>query len=163
MYSAREQKIEIATFAAGCFWGVETAFRSVQGVTDTEVGYTGGTVENPTYEEVCTDKTGHAEAINVYFDPDKVCFEELLDTFWKIHDPTQQDGQGLDIGRQYRSAVFYHSDEQRRKAEDAKVRQNEHTDGRVIVTEIEPAGPFYRAEEYHQRYLEKQGRATCSS
>jgi peptide-methionine (S)-S-oxide reductase len=154
--------VETATFGAGCFWGVEVTFRNVEGVTATEVGYTGGTKTDPTYREVCSGTTGHAEAVRVEFDPSRVSFDELLDAFWESHDPTTLDRQGPDVGPQYRSAVFYHSPEQRAAAEASKerlARSGRHAD--PIVTEIAPAAEFYRAEEYHQRYLEKNGLATC--
>ena len=151
-----------ATFAAGCFWGIEAAFRQIEGVTDAAVGYTGGTTASPSYEDVCTGSTGHAEAVQIEFDPAVVSYEQLLDAFWKIHDPTQLNRQGPDVGSQYRSAVFYHDDEQK----DAAVASKESLEagGRhsmPIVTQIEPAGEFYQAEEYHQRYFEKRGIAGC--
>lgn len=147
-----------ATFAAGCFWGVEDKFKKVEGVTDTTVGYTGGTVQEPTYKQVCSGSTGHAEAIQVEYDPSVVSYEELLDVFWAIHDPTQLDRQGPDIGTQYRSAIFYHNEEQQQQAEASKARLNES--GRYkkpIVTKIEPVGLFWAAEDYHQDYLDKNG------
>jgi peptide-methionine (S)-S-oxide reductase len=151
--------MEKATFAAGCFWGVEAEFREVSGVIDTVVGFTGGTTANPTYKEVCTGRTGHAEACEVTFDPSKVSYDQLLDVFWQIHDPTTRDRQGPDFGTQYRSAIFYHSPEQQAAALRSKVAlEAAGRFKRPIVTEIVPAGPFYRAEEYHQRYLEKAGR-----
>jgi peptide-methionine (S)-S-oxide reductase len=151
--------MEKATFGAGCFWGVEAEFREVPGVVDVAVGFAGGTTVNPSYEDVCTGRTGHAEVVEVTFDPAQVSYEQLLDVFWKIHDPTTRDRQGPDFGTQYRSVIFYHSPEQR----DAAMRSKAALEAsgrfrRPIVTEISPAGPFYRAEEYHQRYLEKQGR-----
>ena len=157
-----EDRYQVATFAAGCFWGVEAAFRKVPGVVDTEVGYCGGHVPHPTYEQVCTDTTGHAEAVRVVFDPEKVSYEQLLEVFWSIHDPTTPNRQGPDVGTQYRSAIFCHSEEQLELA----LRSKEECErsgrfGSPIVTEILPAPPFYRAEEYHQRYLEKRGRFTC--
>jgi len=151
-----------ATFAAGCFWGVEATFRKVDGVIDTSVGYTGGTVHNPTYKQVCTDTTGHAEAVHVSFDPSVVSYERLLDVFWGCHDPTALNRQGPDIGRQYRSAIFFHDVDQKTAAEAS--REALEKSGKLkrdIVTEITPAGVFYRAEEYHQRYLEKRGEASC--
>jgi peptide-methionine (S)-S-oxide reductase len=153
---------ETATFAAGCFWGVEVTFRNVDGVLDVTVGYTGGSTENPTYKQVCTDATGHAEAVEVVFDPHRVSYEELLEVFWQSHDPTQVNRQGPDYGSQYRSAIFFHSPEQ---AEAAR-RSKEALDAsgrlrRPVATEITPASTFWRAEEYHQRYLEKRGQATC--
>jgi len=151
-----------ATFAAGCFWGVEAAFRRIQGVTSTTVGYTGGTVENPTYEQVCTDKTGHAEAVLVVYDPAKVSYEKLLEAFWSCHDPTTPNGQGVDIGTQYRSAIFFHNVAQGAAAKASREKLHGSRRFKVkIVTEITPAPRFYRAEEYHQQYLEKQGKASC--
>ena len=146
-----------ATFGAGCFWGVEATFRRIPGVIETAVGYAGGHTENPTYKDVCTDRTGHAEVIEVQYDSSKVTYEQLLDVFWKSHDPTQVNRQGPDFGTQYRTVIFYHDDEQKAQAEASK--QQLDASGRYsqpIATEIVPAGPFYRAEEYHQRYLEKR-------
>jgi len=152
----------VATFAAGCFWGVEATFRKVPGVIDTAVGYSGGHTENPTYEEVCTDRTGHAEVVRVEYDPEQVTYEQLLDVFFNCHNPTTLNRQGPDIGTQYRSAIFYHTPEQQQAALAAKEALDASGKfGRPIVTQIEPAGPFYRAEEYHQRYLEKTGRGSC--
>jgi peptide-methionine (S)-S-oxide reductase len=152
-----------ATFGAGCFWGVEAAFRQVEGVTRTEAGYEGGTLENPTYEDVCSHTTGHAEVVEVTYDPERVTYEELLDVFWKKHDPTQLNRQGWDIGDQYRSVIFFHDEEQRRTAEISKSGLEEaRVYPRPIVTVIEPAQTFYPAEDYHQQYLEKRGRATCT-
>jgi peptide-methionine (S)-S-oxide reductase len=151
-----------ATFGAGCFWGVEAAFRQVEGVTGTEVGYAGGHTENPTYEDVCSHTTGHAEVVQVTYNPEQVSYEQLLDVFWNKHDPTQLNRQGWDVGDQYRSVVFLHDEEQREAAERSKAyQQTRYT--RPIVTQIEPAPIFYPAEEYHQQYLEKQGRATCTT
>jgi peptide-methionine (S)-S-oxide reductase len=147
--------MEKATFAAGCFWGVEAKFRKVKGVLSTQVGYTGGKTKNPTYKEVCEGNTGHAEAVEVEFDPQVISFEKLLEVFWRIHDPTQKNRQGPDIGSQYRSAIFTNNEEQERIAKREKELLIQG--GKKIVTEIVPAGPFYRAEEYHQRYHEKQG------
>ncbi len=150
--------MEKATFAAGCFWGVESAFRRVDGVSDAFSGYAGGNVENPTYEQVCAGGTGHAEVVQVEFDPDKVTYEELLELFWAIHDPTTLNRQGPDIGTQYRSAIYFHSLEQEQTATASKDKQQKS--GRLpdpIVTEITLAGPFYMAEDYHQRYFEKKG------
>ena len=151
-----------ATFAAGCFWGVEAAFRQVPGVTATRVGYTGGTTTNPTYKQVCTDRTGHAEAVEVTYDPARVSYDDLLRVFWENHDPTQRNRQGPDIGTQYRSAIFYHDPEQEAAAQASKERlERSGVHKRPIVTEIEPAQTFYQAEGYHQQYLEKRGLATC--
>jgi len=153
---------EQATFAAGCFWGVEEAFRQIEGVTDTAVGYMGGSLENPSYRDVCSDATGHAEVLQVTFDPQRVSYDHLLDLFWSIHDPTTLDRQGPDVGRQYRSAVFFHSAEQESKARASKAKQEKSGRfRRPIVTEITPASAFWRAEEYHQRYLEKRGAKSC--
>ena len=153
---------ELATFGAGCFWGVEIAFRQIPGVLDALAGYSGGTMPNPTYEDVCSDRTGHAEVVQVTFDPSRVSYERLLDVFFTSHDPTQLNRQGPDVGRQYRSAIFHHSEAQREAAEAAK-RKCEASGRwkRPVVTEISPAGPFWKAEEYHQRYLEKRGLASC--
>jgi peptide-methionine (S)-S-oxide reductase len=151
-----------ATFAAGCFWGVEDAFRQLKGVTSTTVGYTGGTTKNPTYKEVCTDRTGHAEAVEVEFDPAQVSYQQLLTVFWESHDPTTLNRQGPDVGTQYRSAIFYHDADQEKLARDSKaVLEAKHTFKRPIVTEIKPASEFYRAEDYHQQYFEKQGIRSC--
>ena len=154
---------EIATFGAGCFWGVEAAFRQIKGVTATAVGYSGGTMENPTYRDVCTDRTGHAEVVRVIYDPSKVTYEQLLDVFWNCHDPTTLNRQGPDVGAQYRSAVFFHSPEQEAaaKASKQRVQASDAFKGRTIATEITPAPAFWRAEECHQRYLEKQGKGAC--
>jgi len=151
-----------AMFGAGCFWGVEVAFRQTPGVVDTAVGYAGGTTENPTYEEVCSDQTGHAEVVQVEYDRERVNYEQLLDVFWNCHDPTTPNRQGPDVGSQYRSVIFTCDAEQQSAAEASKSRLEQS--GRFhnpIVTQIVPAEPFYRAEEYHQRYLEKRGRASC--
>ena len=151
---------EKATFGAGCFWGVEVEFRNVPGVVDAAVGYEGGTVPNPTYEQVCRKGTGHAEVVEVEFDPAEVSYEELLDTFFELHDPTQLNRQGPDVGDQYRSVVFTHSAEQEQAARAARERAQERFD-RPVVTAIEPASDFWRAEEYHQQYLVKRGVASC--
>ena len=151
---------EKATFGAGCFWGVEVEFRNVPGVVDVAVGYEGGTVPNPTYEQVCRKGTGHAEVVEVEFDPAEVSYEELLDTFFELHDPTQLNRQGPDVGDQYRSVVFTHSAEQEQAARAARDRAQERFD-RPVVTAIEPASEFWRAEEYHQQYLVKRGVASC--
>jgi peptide-methionine (S)-S-oxide reductase len=151
-----------AIFAAGCFWGVEAAFREIEGVVATRVGYTGGTIADPTYEQVCSDATGHAEAVQVWFDPDVVSYDELLETFWSIHDPTTRNRQGWDFGSQYRSAIFFHDPDQERLSI-ASRDERQNSVGRPIVTEIVPASPFYDAEEYHQRYFEKHGGAFCAA
>jgi peptide-methionine (S)-S-oxide reductase len=154
--------METATFAAGCFWGVEDAFRSLPGVIDAEVGYTGGQTENPTYKAVCTDRTGHAEAVRVVFDPEKTHYEDLLDMFFRIHNPTLLNRQGPDIGSQYRSAIFTHSPEQETAARAVVERlQQSGRYSKPVVTQIEPAPVFYRAEEYHQQYHAKHG-GSCS-
>lgn len=153
---------ETATFGAGCFWGVEATFRKVPGVLSTLSGYVGGTLENPTYEQVCTDTTGHAEAVQVEFDPEVVSYDDLLKVFWTNHNPTTLNRQGPDIGKQYRSAIFYHSEEQKRAAEAS--RETLDRSGKFsnpIVTEITEVSTFYPAEDYHQRYLEKRGLASC--
>ncbi len=156
--------MEKATFGAGCFWGVEATFRQVEGVKETQVGFSGGALENPTYRDVCADKTGHAEVVEVTFDPARASYEKLLDVFWQVHDPTQLNRQGPDVGTQYRSAIFYHSPEQEAAARASKGRlQASGRFRRPIVTEITPASKFYRAEEYHQRYFEKRGIAACRS
>jgi peptide-methionine (S)-S-oxide reductase len=152
--------VEKALFAAGCFWGVEAAFRGIPGVTATAVGYSGGTTENPTYEQVCTGRTGHAETVEVEYDPVQVSYDGLLDVFWEAHDPTTLNRQGPDIGTQYRSAIFVDGAEQEAAATASRDRQQERR-RRPIVTEITPASTFWRAEEYHQQYLEKRGAAHC--
>ena len=152
----------IATFAAGCFWGVEAKFRQLPGVKNTRVGYTGGHTENPDYKLVCTGETGHAEAIEVEFDPAVISFGQLLDFFWQIHNPTTPNRQGPDVGTQYRSAVFYHEAEQKEQAENRKQELNAGgVFSQPIVTEITAASTFYPAEEYHQCYLEKRGQGSC--
>jgi peptide-methionine (S)-S-oxide reductase len=154
---------EKATFGAGCFWGVEAAFVAIPGVTATAVGYEGGETERPSYKDVCTDQTGHAEVVELDFDPEKVSFEQLLDAFFKLHDPTTLNRQGPDWGTQYRSAIFYHSPEQQAQAL-AKIEQlsaDPKMKPKRIVTKVEPAQTFWRAEEYHQKYLEKRGQASC--
>ena len=151
-----------ATFAAGCFWGVEDAFRQVKGVVSTTVGYTGGTKADPSYKEVCTGATGHAEAVDLEFNPEEVSYLELLAVFWKSHDPTTLNRQGPDFGTQYRSAIFFHDAGQEKTARDSKdVLEKKGVLSRPIVTQIQAAGPFYRAEEYHQQYFEKQGIRSC--
>lgn len=152
----------LATFGAGCFWGVEEVFRRVDGVTDTAVGYMGGSMERPSYEDVCTDRTGHAEVVQLHFDPNVVTYDRLLDLFWENHDPTTRNRQGPDVGSQYRSVVFYHSPEQKKVAEEKRGALTRS--GRFhgpIVTQIVPAEAFYRAEEYHQQYLAKRGESSC--
>jgi peptide-methionine (S)-S-oxide reductase len=154
--------MEKATFGAGCFWGVEAAFRQVNGVTATTVGYAGGTTENPTYSDVCSGRTGHAEVVEVEFDPAVVSYEELLKVFWENHDPTTLNRQGPDVGEQYRSAIFYHTPEQEQAARASKAAlEQSGTYRRAIVTEITPAPTFYRAEDYHQQYFEKRGISHC--
>jgi peptide-methionine (S)-S-oxide reductase len=153
---------EIATFGAGCFWGIEAAFRRVPGVLDAVVGYSGGHTQNPSYQDVCTDTTGHAEVVQVTFDNEKLSYDQLLSVFWTIHDPTQVNRQGPDYGKQYRTAIFFHSPEQEGAAKKSK--QALEASGKLrrpVATEITPAGPFWPAEEYHQRYLEKRGAASC--
>lgn len=153
---------ELATFGAGCFWGVEVTFRNTPGVKDAVVGYLGGSLANPTYKDVCTGRTGHAEVVQVIYDPAEVTYDNLLDVFWENHNPTTLNRQGPDVGTQYRSAIFYHTPEQKRFAEESKAKLE--ASGRFrkpIVTEITPASTFYLAEDYHQRYLEKRGLATC--
>jgi peptide-methionine (S)-S-oxide reductase len=152
------KKYEIATFAAGCFWGVESAFRAVEGVVDVTAGYAGGAVPKPNYRAVCSGKTGHAEVVQVEYDPARVSFEQLVEVFWQIHDPTTLNRQGPDVGTQYRSIIFYSDDHERRAAEESKRRLDESGNlGRPIVTQIVPAAEFYRAEENHQRYFERMG------
>jgi peptide-methionine (S)-S-oxide reductase len=151
-----------ATFAAGCFWGVEAAFREIEGVVATRAGYTGGTAAHPTYEQVCSGATGHAESVQVWFDPDVVSYRDLVDAFWSIHNPTTRDRQGWDFGSQYRSAIFFHDPDQERLAIASRDEHQGQLDRR-IVTEIVPAAPFYDAEDYHQRYFEKHGGAFCAT
>lgn len=152
--------MEKATFGAGCFWGVEAAYRQIPGVLSTAVGYSGGNAVNPTYEQVCTGRTGHAEVVEVTFDPARVSYEQMLDVFWENHDPTTLNRQGPDIGTQYRSAIFFHSPEQESSAR-ASLEKAQARFRRPIVTQIEPASAFYIAEDYHQQYLEKRGLSTC--
>jgi peptide-methionine (S)-S-oxide reductase len=156
-------RTEKAMFGAGCFWGVEETFRNLKGVLSTAVGYAGGAKENPTYEDVCTDKTGHAEVVEVEFDPSQITYDELLDVFWSNHNPTTVNRQGPDVGTQYRSVIFYFSPEQKSTAEASKKRID--ASGRFrqpVVTQIERAPTFWRAEEYHQRYLQKRGKSHCA-
>jgi peptide-methionine (S)-S-oxide reductase len=151
-----------ATFGAGCFWGVEAAYRQIPGVLSTAVGYLGGTLENPSYHDVCTGRTGHAEVVQVDYDPSRITYDDLLTVFWENHDPTTLNRQGPDIGTQYRSAIFYHDDEQKEAA--IKSKEERERSGRYrkpIVTEITPATEFYMAEDYHQQYLEKRGLSSC--
>jgi peptide-methionine (S)-S-oxide reductase len=150
-----------ATFGAGCFWGVEAAFRQLEGVTKTEAGYEGGTLENPTYEDVCSHTTGHAEVVQVTYDPERISYDDLLQVFWAKHDPTQLNRQGWDIGDQYRSVIFFHDDEQQEAALRSKA-EEQGNHAKPVVTQVEPAQTFYVAEDYHQQYLEKRGRATCT-
>jgi peptide-methionine (S)-S-oxide reductase len=151
----------LATFAAGCFWGVEATFRQLTGVLSTRVGYIGGHTRNPTYKDVCTDGTGHAEAVEVQYDPAKVSYDQLLNVFWENHDPTTLDRQGPDWGSQYRSAIFFHSPEQEQAAKASKEAWDKGRFRNKIVTQIVPALDFYEAEDYHQQYLEKRGLASC--
>ena len=151
-----------ATFSAGCFWGVEETFRNIPGVNSTTVGYTGGTAKNPTYQDVCTGRTGHAEAVEVEYDPAKVTYEQLLSAFWENHDPTTLNRQGPDVGTQYRSAIYYHDPAQQASAAGSKaLLEKMNAFKRPIVTEILPASDFYRAEDYHQQYLAKRGAKSC--
>ncbi len=151
-------QVKKATFGAGCFWGVEDAFRKVKGVVSTRVGYSGGTFPNPTYQDVCGDKTGHAEVVEVAYDPSQVSYEKLLSLFWEMHDPTTPNQQGPDVGSQYRSAIFFHDPEQERAAHRAKEElEQSGRYSRKIVTEIVPVSSFYQAEDYHQQYFKKQG------
>jgi peptide-methionine (S)-S-oxide reductase len=153
---------KIATFGAGCFWGVEAAYRQIPGVLSTRVGYLGGTMDNPTYRDVCSGRTGHAEVVEVKYDPARLTYDDLLTVFWENHDPTTLNRQGPDVGEQYRSAIFYHDDEQKAAAEASKEeRDRSGKYRRPIVTEITPASTFYEAEDYHQQYLEKRGLASC--
>jgi peptide-methionine (S)-S-oxide reductase len=154
--------LERATFAAGCFWGVEASFRELEGVVRTSVGYTGGNTHDPSYEQVCSGATGHAESVDVWFDPAVISYADLLSAFWSMHDPTTRDRQGWDFGSQYRSAIFVHDDAQERLAI-ASRDEHQLTLARPIVTEIVPASTFYAAEDYHQRYFEKHGGAVCAT
>ncbi len=159
---SKDTNFERATFAAGCFWGVEAAFRQVDGVVETQVGYAGGQTESPTYKDVCSDRTGHAEAVEVIYDPGKVSYEDLLGVFWSIHDPTEYNRQGPDVGSQYRSTIFHHNGMQAKAAMASKAELEKSGKlKRPIATEIAPAGPFFRAEDYHQQYYEKRGIGSC--
>ena len=154
--------MEIAIFGAGCFWGIEAEFRKKEGVLNTSVGYSGGTTKNPTYQDVCSSATGHSEVVRIEFDPVKVTYEELLNTFWSIHNPTTLDRQGPDIGSQYRSVIFYLNEVQKEKAlESLNELEKDKRFKDPIVTEISPAQEYYKAEEYHQQYFEKRGLVTC--
>lgn len=162
MMSESEAKMEKATFGAGCFWGVEATFRKLEGVASTSVGYTGGETENPTYREVCSDTTGHAEVVQVVFDPEKISYDQLLEVFWTCHNPTQVNRQGPDVGRQYRSVIFFHDEKQKELAAQSKKQLDESGKfSQPIATEIEPAQTYYIAEDYHQQYLEKRGLGSC--
>ena len=157
-----ETQVQKATFGAGCFWGVEAAYRQVKGVVSTAVGYTGGTLDNPSYRDVCTDRTGHAEVVEVTYDPARVSYEDLLHVFWDNHNPTQLNRQGPDVGTQYRSVIFFHTPEQHAAAIASKEQLvNSGRYKKPIVTEIAPAPTFYLAEDYHQQYLEKRGLSSC--
>jgi len=151
-----------ATFGAGCFWGVESAFRRIDGVSQTRVGYAGGVVGDPSYDQVCNGRTGHAEAVEVTYDPEQVPYEQLLAVFWAEHDPTQLNRQGPDVGSQYRSVIFVHDEEQRRAAEASRDRLAQRL-SRPVVTQVEDAPTFWEAEDYHQQYLEKRGLASCTA
>lgn len=158
----KREKLNEAMFGAGCFWGVEDAFAKIRGVEFTEVGFSGGHIDNPSYEDVCTDKTGHAEVVHLKYDPEKISYEELLRSFWDMHDPTTPNRQGPDRGSQYRSVVFFYDSDQEQLAE--KIKKELSESGKYkksIVTEIAKAGEFYRAEEYHQKYFEKTGKKVC--
>lgn len=157
-----KNNLKRATFGAGCFWAVEAAFREVEGVVSTAVGYAGGKLKNPTYQDVCSGRTGHSEVVEVVFDPKKVSYNQLLDIFWKIHDPTTLNRQGPDIGVQYRSVIFYHDEKQKIQVEDSKKKMEKSgTYPRDIVTTIEPTMTFWKAEKYHQQYFEKTGQRSC--
>ena len=163
MFVMNSNKKEMATFGAGCFWGVEATFRQIKGVKGTAVGYMGGKMENPKYEDVCTDETGHAEVVQIEYNPSKVSYEKLLDVFWNNHDPTQLNRQGPDVGTQYRTVIFYHNPEQKKAALSSKEKlEKSKKYSMPIMTEIVPTSTFYKAEEYHQRYLEKRGLSTCN-
>lgn len=160
---AKNNSTQFATFGAGCFWGVEEAFRTCEGVVSTRAGYAGGSVKNPTYEQVCTDETGHAEVVQVEFNPKIISYEKLLRIFWDNHNPTQLNRQGWDVGKQYRSVIFYHDEKQKIAAEKSKkeLEKSKKWGEKKIVTSIEPAPIFYEAEEYHQKYLMKKGLKNC--
>lgn len=156
--NGQEKKEAVATFGAGCFWCVEAQYQQLDGVNRVESGYSGGHIANPTYKQVCTGTTGHAEVVNIYYDPAKLSYDELLAAFWTAHDPTQLNRQGNDVGTQYRSVIYYHSDEQKQKAEEYKKKLNdEQAYNAPVVTEISPAGEFYKAEDYHQNYYNENG------
>jgi peptide-methionine (S)-S-oxide reductase len=162
MDAKKMARVEVATFGAGCFWGVEAMFRKLPGVTSTRVGYTGGRTENPNYREVCSGRTGHAEAVEVTYDPERIPYAEILRVFWENHDPTTPNRQGPDVGEQYRSAIFFHTREQEAEARASMDRlEAERRFRRPIVTQIVPSAVFYPAEEYHQQYLEKRGLGSC--
>ena len=158
----KANNVEKAAFGAGCFWGVEAAFRQIKGVVSTQVGYMGGKMKNPTYEDVCTDETGHAEVVEITYDPKRVSYEKLLEVFWQNHDPTQVNRQGPDVGTQYRTMIFYHNEGQKKVAIASKEKlEKSRKYNKPIMTKIVPASTFYKAEEYHQQYLEKRGLSTC--
>jgi peptide-methionine (S)-S-oxide reductase len=161
--SKNSNNLQTATFAAGCFWGVEEEFRKMKGVRSTMVGYTGGWLEYPTYEHVCTDRTGHTEAIQIMYDPSEVSYADLLEVFWSVHNPTTKNRQGFDYGTQYRSAIFYHTPQQEEIARKSKeeLENSGRFRNKKIVTEIAPASTFYKAEEYHQKYYQKRGGGRC--
>lgn len=160
--NTKEVKMETAIFAAGCFWGVEADFQKLKGVISTEVGYTGGHTQDPSYQQVCTDTTGHAEAIRITYDPAVITYDDLLKVFWENHNPTTPDRQGPDVGSQYRSAIFYTTPEQQKQALASREKLDKsHKYSKPIVTEVTPAGEFYRAEEYHQQYYQKKGGGSC--
>ncbi len=160
MKGTKIKRTEIVTFGGGCFWGVELVFSELPGVLKTEVGYMGGTLQNPSYKDVCTDATGHAEVVQVTYDPKRITYDKLLTTFWKIHDPTTLNQQGPDIGTQYRSVIFYHTEKQKSAAEKSRGEQQKQL-SKKIVTQIIKTSTFYRAEEYHQQYLKKRGLVSC--
>ncbi len=160
--SKKSSKHETATFGGGCFWGIEETFRTTPGVIDTAVGYMGGSTKSPTYDDVCSDETGHVEVVQVTFDSSKITYNQLLDVFWRSHDPTQVNRQGPDVGSQYRSAIFFHSKEQEEQAKNSKLAiENSDRFKKAIATVILPAQTFYKAEEYHQKYLMKRGTSSC--